>query len=82
MAVVPVEFVPVEPVPAEGVPVSGDVVGVGVGDEDGSEISRGQAQFSQSSADPAARDAGVHQKVRVPAGEDQRVAGRAAGQCM
>ena len=60
----------------------GDMVRVGVGDENGPQFRRGQAQLLQSRGDPAAGDSGVDQQVGVAAGEHSGVAGGAAGKGM
>ena len=60
----------------------GDVVRVGVGDENGGQLRRGQPQLLQSRGDPAAGDPGVDQQMGVAAGEHSGVAGGAAGKGM
>lgn len=60
----------------------GDVVGVGMGDKNGGEIRRGQAQFLQGFGDAAAGDSGIYQQVGGAAGKQQRVSGGTAGQRM
>ena len=60
----------------------GDVVGMGVSDEDGGQLRRGQPQFLQSCCDPAAGDPGVDQQMGVSAGEHSGVSGGAAGKRM
>ena len=60
----------------------GDVVGVGMGDEDGGEIRRRQAQLRQGFGDAAAGNPRIHQQMCGTAGKQQRVSGGTAGQCM
>ena len=60
----------------------GDVVGMGVGDQNSRQVCRGQSQFFQSCGDPAAGDPGVDQQMGVSAGEHSGVSGGAAGKRM
>ena len=57
-----------------------NVVGMGVGNENGGEIRRSQLQLPQSRGDPAAGYTGVQQQVGLTAGYHQRVPGGTAGQ--
>ena len=61
---------------------AGDVVRMGVGDEDGRETARLQAQFPQGGGDASAGDAGVQQDPALSAGKQQRVPGGTTGQRM
>ena len=61
---------------------AGDVVRVGVGDEDGRKASGFQAQLPQSGGDASAGDACIQQNIALPAGEQQRVPGGTACQRM
>ena len=58
------------------------MIRVGVGDEHGGQVRRRQPQLRQGGGDPPAGDAGVQQQMALPAGEDQRVPGGAAGERM
>lgn len=61
---------------------TGDVVRVGVRDENGREASELQAQLPQSGSDAAAGNARIQQNIALPAGEQQRVPGGTACQRM
>ena len=61
---------------------AGDVVRVGVRDENGREASELQAQLPQSGSDAAAGNARIQQNIALPAGEQQRVPGGTACQRM
>ncbi len=61
---------------------SGDMVGMGVGDEDGVQGFRRQVQGPKGLGHAAAGDAGVHQQMGLFPGDDQGIAAGAAGQGM
>ena len=60
----------------------GDMVGMGVGDQNSRQVCRGQPQFFQGRSDPAAGDPGVDQQMGVSAGEHSGVSRGAAGKRM
>ena len=60
----------------------GDMVGMGVGDQNSRQVCRSQSQFFQSCGDPAAGDPGVDQQMGVSAGEHSGVSRGAAGKRM
>ena len=58
------------------------VVGMLVGDEDGGQVVRRQAQLGKGLLDAAGGDAGIHQQVDAAGGEQKAVSAGAAGQCI
>ena len=61
---------------------TGDMVNMFVGDEDGGEIVRRQAQLGKGLLDAAGGDARVHQQVDAAGRDQQTVALGATGQCI
>lgn len=61
---------------------SGDMIGVGVGDQNGGKLVRGQPHFPERGSDAPAGDAGVQQQMGAAAADQDRISGRAAGQSM
>ena len=59
-----------------------DMVCVGMGNENGGQVVRGQAQLAERSFDAPGGDPRIHQQMRCPIREQQTVALRPAGKCM